>query len=284
MFFAGNATLFLRVAFAPQTILTARTVFNMNQQMLLTILLFLMKFGIQTVFLTVALWIMIKLQKLDYNFPGLLGSAILACAVDSILTLLLKPWFGPFSTYLSAPFFIVVLFVCIRKVTNADPVDVAFTIVVGGALRFGMNLWLIGMLMGDLRPSARAPEEFETVPPPPQQQQLKPETNEVAQTAIKTNPPAQSAPAIPAAQPKPTKPVAATTNLFSVKGVTQNASKSAVTIQTVKKRYTILLGESALTQTSNGPVSVRFKELGDGWVLLVIDGEEAKLSLPKVVP
>jgi hypothetical protein len=274
---------FLRVASAPQTTLTARTVFNMNQQMLLTILLFLIKFGIQTVFLALALWIMIKLQKLDYNFPGLLGSAILACATDSVLTLVFKPWFGPFSTYLSAPFFIVVLFVCIKKVTNADAVDVAFTIVVGGALRFGMNLWLIGILMGDLRPSARAPEEFETItqqPPPPQMQA----TNKVSQTAITTNLPAPSTPTNLAAQPKPIKPVEVTTNLFAVKGVTQNASKSAVTIQTGKKRYTILLGESALTQTSNGPVSVRFKELGDGWVLLVIDGEEAKLSLPKVVP
>jgi hypothetical protein len=252
--------------------------------MLLHIMAFLIEFGIQTVFLFAALWIMIKLQKLDYNFPGLLGSAALACGTASLLNLVLERWFEGLAVYFSTPVFLVILFVCVKKVTNADPVDVTFTIVVGGALRFGMNLWLIGALMGDLRPSARAPEDFENVTPPPPQQRLKLETNEVAQTAIQTNPPAQGAPTNLAAPPKPTKPVEVTTNLFSVKGVAQNASRSAVTIQTGKRTYTIFLGEAALTQTAKGPVSVRFKELGDGWVLLVINGEEVKLSLPKAMP
>jgi hypothetical protein len=149
-------------------------------------------------------------------------------------------------------------------------VDVIFTICVGGALRFGMNLWLIGALMGDLRPSARAPEEFETV-------KQQPETNEVHQIAVKTNQPVPSASTNSAVQKGPAKPVEAATNLFSVKGVSQNASKSAVTIQTGKRTYTISLGESALTQTSDGLVSVRFKELGDGWVVLTINGKETKL-------
>ncbi|MGA3282858.1 MAG: hypothetical protein ABSD57_00165 [Verrucomicrobiota bacterium] len=251
--------------------------------MLLNILFFFIEFGVQTVFLTVALWIMIKLQKLDYNFPGLLGSAALACGLDTILNLILGRWFGPFSVYISAPVFVVVLFVCIRKVTQADQVDVIFTICVGGALRFGMNLWLIGALMGDLRPSAGAPEEFETVTQQPPQPQLQ-ATNKVSQTAIKTNqpvqntqPPAPSASTNSAVQKGPAKPVEAATNLFSVKGVSQNASKSAVTIQTGKRTYTISLGESALTQTSDGLVSVRFKELGDGWVVLTINGKETKL-------
>lgn len=234
-------------------------------------------FVVQTVFLTLALWIMIKVQKLDYNFPGLLGSAALACAVDNILNLALRPWFDGMSTYISAPFFLVVLYVCLKKLTNADHVDVIFTMCVGGALRFGMNLWLIGMLMGDLRPSARNSDEFETSAP-------QPETNEVQQIATRTNQPVQTAhqtapgaTAGLAAQPKPEQLVETATNLFSVKGVSRNGSKSAVTIQTGKRTYTISLGESALTQTSKGPVSVRFKELGDGWVVLTINGKETKL-------
>ena len=79
------------------------------------------------------------------------------------------------------------------------------------------------------------------------------------------------------AQPKPGQQVATATNLFSVKGVSRNGARSAVTIQTGKRTYTIFLGEAALTQTSKGPVSVRFKELGDGWVALVINGAETKL-------
>jgi hypothetical protein len=152
--------------------------------MILEILALFVEFVVQSVFLTLALWIMIKVQKLDYNFFGLMGSAALACAVDSILTLALQPWFDGMATYISAPFFLVVLFLCVRKVTNADPVDVSFTIVVGGALRFGMNLWLIGALMGDLRPSAGNSGDADVDLQPP-------ETNEVQQIATRTNQPVQ---------------------------------------------------------------------------------------------
>jgi len=238
--------------------------------MIIETLVLFIEFIVQTAFLFAALWIMIKVQKLDYNFPGLLGSAALACAVDSILNLIFGHWFGPLATYFSAPFFLIVLYVCLKKLTHADHVDVIFTMCVGGALRFGMNLWLIGVLMGDLRPSARNSDEFDTSTPPL-------ETNAVRQIAVNTNAPAPGAPARPAAQPKPGQLVEAATNLFSVKGIARNGSNSAVTIQTGKRTYTISLGESALTQTAKGPVSVRFKELGDGWVVLAIDGKDTKL-------
>jgi hypothetical protein len=246
--------------------------------MILETLVLFIEFAVQTVFLALELWIMIKLQKLDYNFPGLLGSAALVSGLDRALATVLGHFFGIYlASYISAPIILVVLIVCISKVTHADRVDVMFTIMVGYALMFGMNLWLFGALMGDLRPSARNSGEFGTVT-------QQPETNEVFQTAIKTNQPVQnahqpapSAPANLAAQPSPAQTAEEMAGLFSVKGITRNGSNSAVTIQTGKRTYTILLGESALTQTTNGPVSVRFKELGDSWVVLTIDGTETKL-------
>ena len=42
----------------------------------------LIEIGVQAVFLGAALWIMIRLQSLNYNFPGLLGtrrSIVVAC-------------------------------------------------------------------------------------------------------------------------------------------------------------------------------------------------------------
>ena len=138
-------------------------------------------FTIQTVFLTLALWIMILIQKLDYNFPGLLGSAALSCFVDIVIKLALTPWFGPFAAYMSAPIFFGVLYLCVQKVTSADVVDVCFTIVVGGALRFGMNLWLIGFMMGDLRPHMGSSNEYDKSAP-----QI--ETNEVQQVTAKPGP------------------------------------------------------------------------------------------------
>jgi hypothetical protein len=243
--------------------------------MLLDTLVLFIEFAVQTIFLTVALWIMIKLQKLDYNFPGLLGSAALVSGLDRILNTVLGHFLGLYLTsFLSAPIVVTVLIFCVSKVTRADSVDVLFTIGVGYALVFGMNLWLFGTLLGDLRPFAGVPEKIENVAPARQSNE---KTNEIVQTAIKTHRLAPNVPTNLAAPPKPIKPVEVTTNLFSVKGVSQNASRSAVTIQIGMKTYTILLGESALTQTSNGPVSVRFKELGDGWVVLIIDGQETKL-------
>lgn len=219
-------------------------------------------FTIQTVFLTLALWIMILIQKLDYNFPGLLGSAALSCFVDIVIKLALTPWFGPFAAYMSAPIFFGVLYLCVQKVTSADVVDVCFTIVVGGALRFGMNLWLIGFMMGDLRPHMGSSNEYDKSAP-----QI--ETNEVQQVTAKPGP--SAAPA------KAGKSTATGTNLFTVKGVSRNGARSAVTIQTGTRTYTIFLGEAVLTQTSKGPISVRFKELGDSTVVLIINGTETTL-------
>ena len=246
--------------------------------MILETLVLFVEFVVQMAFLFAALWIMIKIQKLNYNFPGLLGSAALVSGLDRALDTVLGHFLGNYlATYISAPVTLVVLIICIAKVTRADRVDVLFTIVVGYALMFGMNLWLFGALLGDLRPSARNPGELDTVA-------QQPETNKVYQTAIKTNQPVQSAhqpaPTVStnaAMQKGPAKPVAVATNLFSIKGVARNGSSSAVTIQTGKRIYTISLGESALTQTTNGLVSVRFKELRDGWVVLTINGQETKL-------
>src|SRR5216684_9017727 len=107
-------------------------------------------FGIQTVFLVAGLWIMIKLQKFDYNVLGLIGSAILASGVDMI------PYAGH---YLS----VSVLLFCIRKVIVADSyTDTLFTVGIGYALMFCMNLFLIASLMGDLRPPMVKAETRET--------------------------------------------------------------------------------------------------------------------------
>ena len=246
--------------------------------MILETLVLFIEFAVQAVFLFVALWIMIKIQKLDYNFPGLLGTAAAVSGLDRALDAVLGHFLGIYlANYISTPIVGAVLFICVSKVTHADRVDVMFTIVVGYALMFGMNLWLFGALLGDLRPPAGNSTEFDTV----MQQQ---ETNEVDQTPIRTNQPVQNlrqpatnAPAGLAAHPSPAPPVAKTNGLFFVKGIAQNGSNSAVTIQTGKRTYTISLGESALTQTPNGPVSVRFKELGKDWVVLIIDGQETKL-------
>src|ERR1039458_7698736 len=77
----------------------------------------------------------------------------------------------------------------------------------------------------------------------------------------------------------PAKPVEALVKYFVVKGVTRNAAKSAVTIQSGAKIYTVFLGETVLMQTPDGPIPVRFKDLGEDWVVLEINGEQAMLPI-----
>ena len=309
----------------------------------------LIKFAIQTAILLGLLWGMIKIQKLDqrfeYNFLGVLGSAALATGLDQILQMTVGRFIGiSFASYITTPIVVTVLLLCLKKVTHAPYVDVVFTVAISYALLFGVNLFILGSLMGDLRPSARNPDEFEVVT---QQQEIKKEYQTAIKTnlpAPKTNPPAPSAPAnpvkpagkaafktnppapsLPTNSIKPAQGAATMTNLpapgastnsvklpeeavsktnqpaqstptnsasrgpakpaeviakyFAVKGVTENAAKSAVTIQAGTKIYTIFLGETALTQTPDGPIPVRFKDLGEDWVVLEINGEPVKLPI-----
>ncbi|MGB8370180.1 MAG: hypothetical protein ACLPYZ_09785 [Limisphaerales bacterium] len=265
----------------------------------------LVEFALQTAILLGLLWGMIKIQKLDqkfeYNFLWLLGSAALATGLDQILQLTLGRFIGIyFASYISTPIVVTVLLLCVKKVTHAPYIDVLFTVAISYALLFGVNLFILESLMGDLRSSVRNPDEFGIVT---QQQEIKKEH----QTAIKTNlpapkanPPAPSAPANPVkpaekAAPKtnqpaqstptnsasrsPAKPVEAMVKYFAIKGVTRNAAKSAVTIQSGAKIYTVFLGETALMQTPDGPIPVRFKDLGEDWVVLEINGEQALLPI-----
>lgn len=240
------------------------------------ILILVIEFTIQTVFLLTALWIMIKLQKLNYNFLGLLGAAVLASLLDMI------PIVGH-------PLSVGALLLCIWKVTQSEYVDVAFTVFVGYALMFGMNLWLIGALMGDLRPSARSADEDDTSTELPAE--YHPATN-------------QSSPPMPApatnmtagkfaagqnsgtnmastnvVKPAPLTPAEAIAKDISLKGLSRNSTNSSLVLNTGVKTYTLLLGESRLLDTRTGNSPVRFEELGEDWVVLNIDGEPVRLSL-----
>jgi hypothetical protein len=225
--------------------------------MLPEILILGIEFLIHSVILLLLLWIMIKLQKLDYNFLGLLGSAALAGALDMI------PHFGHM---LAVP----VLYLCIWKVTQSSLFpDAAFTVMISYALMFGVNLFIMGSLMGDLRPSDKNIGEDES-----STQELAGESQSVAVT----NKPAQDA-ANNQLQTSDAKQAEEIAKQFSIKGVTRNSDKSAVTLQSGKKIYTIFLGQLVSVQTDDGLVSVRFTDLGKDWVALNIRGIEVKCPL-----
>src|SRR5437867_7053545 len=142
------------------------------------VLIYAIPFLIKTSFLSLALWVMVKIQKFQYNLPGLLGSAALASALDMV------PYFGHF---IAVP----ALYVCLMKVTREDLSGVIFTGGISYALVFVMNLFLIGALMGSLRMSARQPADTEANDQRTgQEDQAEPETkpDEASQTANSASP------------------------------------------------------------------------------------------------
>jgi hypothetical protein len=222
--------------------------------MFANILILAIVFLINTGILLALLWIMIMLQKLDYHFLGLLGSAALASGLDMI------PHFGHM---LAVP----ALYFCIWKVTRSSIFpDAAFTVVISYALKFCVNLFIMGMLMGDLRPADRETGGDETAAPEPAAES---QPSAVTQKSV----PDAATNSVPTADAKEAEAIA---QQFSIKGITRNADKSSLTLQSGKKTYTIFLGQLISVQTDDGPVSVRFTDLGKDWVVLNIRGIQVK--------
>lgn len=219
---------------------------------------YLIHFAVQTVFLVVALWIMIKLQKLNYNFLGLLGAAALACAIELI----------PLPYYISDLIACTVLLFCISKVTGAEYVDVKFTVFIGYALMFGMNLWLLGALIGDLRPSAREAEHH------PVTEEM--DDNDDTATAPQTAPAATNRTPV-AAKPQTVKSPEETLPPLSVKSLIRNGAKSSVTLQSDSDSRIIFLGDTELVHTTTGSLKVRFDGLTNQLVLLTVGEQQVKL-------
>jgi hypothetical protein len=241
---------------------------------------------VETIILFIALWIMIKLQKLNYTFLGLLGTAALTSALDVILRLILNPWLGIFlAPYVSRPIVVVVLFLCIKKLTEADPVDVAFTIVVGYAVYFCLNLWLLGALMPsaspaeeDTRPAALDAEyqpakTNRPVMPPPTTKKVA--TNAVTPAKV----PEKIRTAAISNGPAPANPATKTVKGFSLKGIISGGKPSAM-INTGVKTYTLFEGDTLTMETAQGKVDVRCDKLETNKVVLDIAGEPVTLSLP----
>jgi hypothetical protein len=209
-------------------------------------------FAVQTVFLVAALWIMIKLQKLNYHLLGLLGAAALASAIKLI----------PLPFHIADLVSCAVLLLCISKVTGAEFVDVRFTVGIGYALMFGMNLWLFGALMGDLRPSAREAENHPT-------------SEETAKAAQAAEAGTNRAPLAP--NPQTVKSPAQPLPALTVKSLIRNGAKSCVTLQSEKDSRLLFLGDSELMQTATAPLKVRFDGLTDEFVLLTVADQQVKL-------
>jgi hypothetical protein len=267
-------------------------------------------FGGQTVFLTIALWIMLKMQGFDRNIFGLIGAAALACAIDHI------PYVG---WYVSG----VVLLLCVTKLIHARTfTDAIFTVAIAYAITFAFNMFVITALMADLRPSAKVRARIaEAIAA-----RAAAQTNELAGTASNAAPvpapasaagtpanavaspakPVETATAAAATTSPSTQPPAASTNAaapvlspepgfdtnrlnsvrlagdimkhFFVKGVSQGTTISIAMLSNGTRNFDIATGDTLQLQTSDGKyAAVRCKSITDGEVVLNVEGVDVTL-------
>ena len=199
----------------------------------------------QTVILTAALWIMLKVQHFDWSTPGLIGAAAVACALDRI------PFVGWELSF-------VVLLFCVKALIHSRTfTDAIFSVAIAYAITFAVNMFLLTALVGDLRHSvavrARVPNPARaaavqpagttsggaTTPPTRAQTATAQTPTATATTSDATEPvapvpvPAANpgpAPAVaaststtPTSQPTPTAPTAPAANATPVGGATEPA-------------------------------------------------------------
>lgn len=224
-------------------------------------LILIIEYAARTAVLTLLLCVMVKIQKLNFFFPGLLVSAAIACGLDTI------PYFGH---YLAVP----VLYLCIWKVTGASLMpDAVFTVVIAYALMFAVKVLLFTALVGDLRASSSSHESNGI---PYAVAAVKPATPGVAPLPV-ANQNAQNVPASPVK--KNSKSADEILKDVTVKGVTRNGDKSMLLISANKKTYELVTGEQTSVQTTNGTCHLRLVGVSETWATVEVNGEAAYLHL-----
>jgi hypothetical protein len=207
-------------------------------------------FAARTAVLTLLLWIMVKLQKLDHSF---LGSAALASAFDLI------PYCGP---YLAVP----ALFLCIWTGTRASFGPAVFTVGVSYALMFAVRLFLLVRLLPPLHPPAAAAVLFQTHPLP-----------KVDPVAAFMQVQSTNLPAPVVVQ----KTADDWVKEITFKGVTANGDKSILLVQATTNLYEIQVDRPVTVQTATGTCQMRLINVGETWATLEINGETGYLRLLK---
>jgi hypothetical protein len=109
----------------------------MQTDSLMVVLLFVAGLSLYCLLYTALLWLLMRIQRLDYTVPKLLLAAAITTAVAQI------PWVG---AYLS----VLVLLVCLRRFTGeAILPGLVLTVVVAAAFMFAANLWLLAAMFPD---------------------------------------------------------------------------------------------------------------------------------------
>jgi len=196
--------------------------------------------GAYWIIYSLVLWGMLKAQGLNFNWPGLLASSALGTIVAVI------PFVGIYAAY-------VVVVLCIWKVTKEDiwP-DVIFTVAVASALMFAIKLFLLGALMGDMRPSVLK-ERFQSNP------------DEAVETGGFS-----SLRSLFSGE--------AEEDFFQLRGISFASTQHVALIGRAGRNYTLTSNETVMVASEQGPVQIHCDEIrSNSIVLTVVQGEQEEI-------
>jgi hypothetical protein len=208
--------------------------------------------GFKFVLLSFFLWVMIKIQGLQYELLPVIGAAFLAASLDMI------PLGGH---YIAVP----VLYLCIWKITRTSLYpEAVFTVVISYALMFTTTLILLAYApVSSLHTASEHNYNFDD------------QTNIPAIAVVQTT---NQIPVTQAPPPPSVSKDKIAANI-SVTGVSHVGNDAIVTIQYGKKSYVISLGEGTTISTDQGMTAVHFVKATDKDVTLSIKGKEVKYAL-----
>lgn len=235
------------------------------------------KFVGQTLFLFIAMWLMIKVQKLHCNPFALLGCAALACALDCI------PLIG-------IPLSVIALILCLTKAIGARTfTDAIFTAGISYALTFCFNLFVLSMLMGNLRMSAQVrartadflalatnlATNFNTnsvrIVRPRDATSTSAPTNETATAAVNRDAARPAAP-VKTYSPQAGKLAGDVATHFTIKGISKGPVQTMAMIGNGAHNYDVLPGDAFQMETAAGKASVVCDDVEENRVVLEVEG------------
>jgi len=225
------------------------------------IIYYAVEFLFHAALLMVMLWVMIKLQGLNYNFIGLLGTAAAGGALDMI-------------PYVGHAFAVVTLYFCITKMTRASMFpDASFTVGVSYALMFAVKILAFTALIGHLRPGGLDATSPPSDDPSPHRLAAAAAQPPATLPATKSQPTASSGDA-PSLAPE-SNAAAEFVRRFIVKGATWNGDKSSVIFNFAGKTFTISQGDTLSLPDADKTVLVKLQKMNGQKLNFTINGEVA---------
>jgi len=231
---------------------------------ILTVVVFAVSVILQTIVLLAALWIMIKIQKMEVKWLWLILGAVGASVFDMI------PFVG-------RPLAIATLVVTVYYTTQAEYIDILFTVVVGYSVKFCLNLFLISMLMGKLRPDLHQTADRTNEVPEPVVARVHAPTNANKMPALTNavaNGPTNAMSQADALQ---------ITKNFTLKGVIQSDRRPLAVIDTGVKTYTVASGDWTWMMTKSGRFKIHCDQCTDNSATLSLGGNPITLKLTEKV-